>query len=176
MWFYRADDSGMAAEPRKGSTVEPQHRILYMQTHSAQKWMASPNLEPLASRFMDKLHLSFEALAIREDWTEYPDFFDFLQIVIRANIETLLGSKILELNPTLVQDFCDAKTYAPDYFRGWPRWLIPRAFQARDRVINGIEKWHKYALEHGDYTNIGDGEPDWDPIWGTQYSKVRYAA
>lgn len=162
----------MAAEPRKGSRVEAHNRILYMQTHSAQKWMASPHLEPLTQLFRTMLHRNFEALEIGEEWTEYPDLFVFLQTVIRANIETLLGSKILELNPDFVQDFCRAKDYAPGFFRGLPRCLIPEGFKARERVIEGIEKWHKYALAHGDHTNTGPEEPYWDPIWGSQYAKV----
>lgn len=173
MPFYRADDSGMAAEPRKGSTVEPHNRILYLQTHNAQKWMASPHLEPVTKRFGTILQRRFQALQISEDWVEYPSFFIFLEQVIHANIEAVMGSKILKLNPSLVQDFCDAKQHAPGFFRGWPRWLMPKAFRARDRIIDGVQRWHEYALGNGDHQNTGDGEPDWDPIWGSQYSKVR---
>lgn len=172
--FYQADDSGMAAEPRKGSQVTHENRILYHQTHTAQKFLASPSLDTMAQRYLRTLHHSIEALHIGTDWVEYPDLYKFCQMTVsRANIEAMTGSKILKLNPNLVADFWDAKQFAPDYFRGWPRWLVPKAFSARDRVIEAIRKWHDYAFANGDYTNTGSQDPDWDPVWGSKYAKVR---
>ncbi|KAI2615586.1 hypothetical protein GGR54DRAFT_257648 [Hypoxylon sp. NC1633] len=90
-----------------------------------------------------------------------------------ANIEAMMGSKILKLNPTLIEDFWAAKAFAPEYFQGWPRWLAPKIFRARDRVIDAIRKWHEYAFAHGDHTNTGPRDPDWDSVWGSKYAKVR---
>lgn len=133
--------------------------------------MASPRLDPLAKKFSTQLHHNLEALGIGEEWVDHPSLFDFLQVVIRANIETVWGSAVLNLNPNLVQDFCDAKEGAPGFFRGLPRWLLAKPFRARQRVIHSIEKWHEYALAHGDLD-----EPEWDPIWGSPYCKVSHSA
>ncbi|KAI1087870.1 cytochrome P450 [Rostrohypoxylon terebratum] len=172
--FYQADDSGMAAEVRKGSKVTQENRILYQQAHTAQKFLASPYLEPLIQRYTDMFRDSVEALRIGTDWVEYPDLYKFCQITsTRANIEAMMGSKILELNPNLVEDFWYAKNFAPDYFRGLPRWLAPNIYSARDRILEPIKKWHNYAFAHGDHTNTGPQDPDWDPIWGSKYAKVR---
>jgi hypothetical protein len=171
--FYRNDDSGMAAEPRKGSNVLPENRILYMQTHSAQKWMASPHLEPLGALFRRFLSQNTEALEIGDEWVNYTNLFAFLQSTfVKANIETLMGTKIFELNPNLLEDFGTAKSSAPEFFKALPSWLIPKATRARQRVFDAIEAWHDYALAKGDHTNTGDTEPDWDPIWGSKYCKV----
>ncbi|KAI1330299.1 cytochrome P450 [Xylariaceae sp. FL0255] len=174
MPFYLADNSGMAIEPRKGSQVAQEDRILFHQAHTHHKWLASPYLDPVVECFFEKLDRHFESLEIGDTWQEYPDLFQFIQsIIIGANIETLLGSKILEMNPNLVDDFCIAKKSVPEFLKGWPRWLALTGFRARDRVISALEKWHTYAQNNGDYSSTGDSDPDWDPVWGSKCEKVR---
>ncbi len=174
MPFYQADDSGMAAEVRRGSKVTQENRILYQQTHTAQKYLASPYLEPMTQRYLDFFEAGVEALGIGEDWVEYPDLYSFCKTTVSgANIQAMMGSKIMELNPTLVEDFWTAKAFAPEYFRGLPRWLASTAFSARDRIIGSVRAWHDYSFANGDHTNTGPQDPDWDPIWGSKYSKIR---
>ncbi|KAI0490288.1 cytochrome P450 [Xylaria cf. heliscus] len=172
--FYQADDSGMAAEVRKGSKVSQENRILYHQTHTAQKFLASPYLEPLAQRYTNMFRSNIEALKIGTEWVEYSDLYQFCQMTSsRATIEATMGSRILDLNPDLVTDFWSAKNSAPEYYRGLPRFIAPKIYAARDRVVKSIEKWHNFAFAHGDHTNTGPHDPDWDPIWGSKYVKVR---
>jgi hypothetical protein len=68
--FYQADDSGMAAEIRKDSKVTQENRILYQQVHTAQKFLASPYLEPLTQRYANMFRKNVEALEIATDWVE----------------------------------------------------------------------------------------------------------
>lgn len=174
MPFYQADDSGMAAVPRKGSTVNPDNRILYQQSRTAQKFLASPYLEPLSERYLKFFSCKIQSLRIGDDWVEFPSLYAFCQeAVTEANIKAMIGSKITELDPNIVQKFWQAKQYAPEYFLGLPRWLIPSAFAARDRVVESVMKWHEYGFSHGNHTDTGPADPDWDPIWGSKYSKVR---
>ncbi|KAH6653321.1 cytochrome P450 [Truncatella angustata] len=172
--FYDADDSGMAAEPRKGSKTAQEDRILYHQTHSAQKFLAAPYLGSLAERYLKFFNEHVDRLAIGETWVEYPDLYKFLQMTVsRANIEAMMGSKIFEVNPGLIEHFWLAKRNAHLYFRGWPRWLIPTAFRERDRVVDEIEKWHTYAFKNGNVTESSPRDPDWEPIFGSRYAKAR---
>ncbi|KAI1128000.1 cytochrome P450 [Nemania abortiva] len=172
--LYTADNSGMAAEPRKASKVAQEDRILFHQAHTHHKWLASPYLEPIAESFLRVLHEGISVLEIGESWVEYPDLYRFMRlIIVRANIEATLGSKVLELNPSLVEDFCDAATTVPKFLNGWPRWLAPKGFKARDRVIKALEKWHAYANVAGDYNSTRDGDPEWDAIWGSKCEKIR---
>ncbi|KAK6854935.1 cytochrome P450 [Apiospora arundinis] len=174
MPFYDADDSGMAAEPKKGSQTAQHNRILYHQTHSAQKYLAAPYLGPLAERYLKFFQANIEKLAIGEEWVEYPDLYAFLQMTVAgANVEAMMGSTLLEVNPGLMEHFWRAKRNAPTYFRGWPRWLVPTAFRERERVVDAIEKWHTYAFKHGSVTETGARDPDWEPIFGSRYAKAR---
>ena len=172
--FYDADDSGMAPEPRQGSGTAQKDRILYHQTHTAQKFLAAPYLGPLAQRYLDFFGGNVEALAIGESWVEYPDLYAFLQTTVSgANIEAMMGSKILEVNPGLVDRFWRAKRNAPSYFRGWPRWLAAAAFRERDHVVQDIQRWHAYAFRNGDVATTGPEDPDWEPTFGSRYVKAR---
>ncbi|KAI0879525.1 cytochrome P450 [Hypoxylon argillaceum] len=174
MPVYLADNSGMAAESRKASNVAQEDRILFHQAHTHHKWLASPYLEPLAELFLRKLDDKTRALDMGEDWVEYPNLFSFLQsIIISVNIETMLGSKVLELNPNLVEDLCSAFVAVPAFLKGWPSWLAPKGFKARERVIKALKKWHTYAHGAGDYNSTQESDPDWDAIWGSKCEKVR---
>lgn len=174
MPYYQADDSGMAAEVRKGSKVRQEDRILYQQVHTAQKYFAAPYLDLLIQRYTDMFGRNVEALNIGIEWKEYPDLYRFCQATSsQATIGAIMGSKILDLNPELVADFWAAKDAAPDFYRGLPRWLKPKMYAARERVVKAIGKWHDYAFAHGDHTLTEPGDPDWDPIWGSKYVKVR---
>jgi hypothetical protein len=120
MPFYQADDSGMAAESKKGSVVAPENRILYQQTHTAQKFLASPFLEPLSQRYLDFFTRKIEGLTVGEDWVVFPDLYKFCQeAVAEATIRAMIGPKIIELNPNFVQELWEAKQHAPEYFRGF---------------------------------------------------------
>ncbi|KAK8059252.1 hypothetical protein PG996_009182 [Apiospora saccharicola] len=180
MPFYDADDSGFASEPRKGSQTAQHNRILYHQTHSAQKFLAAPYLGPLAERYLHFFQAHVENLVPvgegedEDGWVEFPDLYAFLQTTVAgANVEAMMGSKLLELNPGLMAHFWRAKSHAPTYFRGWPRWLVPAAFRERERVVDAIEKWHAYAFEHGHVETTGARDPDWEPVFGSRYAKAR---
>lgn len=164
----------MAAEPRKGSRTVQEDRILYHQTHSAQKYLAAPYLGPLAERYLRFFRESVDRLVIGEDWMDHPDLYAFLQLTVsRANVEAMMGSDILKVNPGLIEHFWQAKRNAPAYFRGWPRWLVPRAFRERDRVVDEIAKWQEHALANANVMQTGPGDPDWEPVLGSRYEKAR---
>ncbi|KAI0965156.1 cytochrome P450 [Xylaria arbuscula] len=172
--FYQADDSGMEARPREGSTVAPENRILYQQTYTAQKFLASPYLEPLSQRYLTFFASKISSSGIGEDLVQFPSLYAFCQeVVTEANIKAMMGTKITELDPNIAKHFWEAKQSAPEYFRGFPRWLIPSAFAARDRIIESVMKWHEYGFSHGNHTNTSPKDPDWDPIWGSKYAKIR---
>lgn len=54
-----------------------------------------------------------------------------------------------------------------------PRWMVPRAYAARDRVFAAVKHWHRFARAHSDYRRNGPQDPDWDEYWGSAWLKVR---
>ncbi|KAF2197033.1 cytochrome P450, partial [Delitschia confertaspora ATCC 74209] len=172
--FYEADDSGMAGNPRKESKMEQKNRIHYWQAITAQKFLSGQHLVHLSNRYLTTLHRNLESLSIGEDWVDMPDLYNFLQRnVTRAAIESIMGSKILEMNPTLVEDFWNFDNCVPKFLRGLPRWLIPSAYKNRDNLLRNIKKWHEYAHKHSDCTKTGIEDPEWDPYFGFKLVRAR---
>ena len=64
------------------------------------------HLDCLNERFLETLGRDLDAMNIGDDWVEYPDLYRFLQLTVtRSSIETVFGSRLLELNPSFVEDF-----------------------------------------------------------------------
>ena len=115
-----------------------------------------------------------DALNITEEWVELPDLYRFLQInVTRSAVEAIMGSKILQMHPTLVEDFWTFDSNVPNFLRCMPRWLIPSAYRNRDSLLRKIKEWHAYAHQHSDCAKIGPEDPDWDQYFGHKIVKAR---
>ncbi|RYP83964.1 hypothetical protein DL769_001270 [Monosporascus sp. CRB-8-3] len=174
--FYKADNSGMATTPCKGSTVEHVNRIHFHQARTAQKFLSSQHLLYISEKYLATLERNLNSLhqTGTGEWAEYPDLYQFLQVqVVRASIATLMGTKILELNPTLIDDFWKFDTNVPLLMRGFPRWLIPGVYRARDRLHTSIKKWHAHAHAHSDCSKIQQGDPEWEPYFGSKLIRAR---
>ncbi|KAI2467415.1 cytochrome P450 [Annulohypoxylon bovei var. microspora] len=173
---YARDDSGMAAKPNKGSTVEHADRIQLHQAQTARRFLSGQHLVQTAERYVATFKRNLHALAKvnTDDWVEFPDLYQFLQIQItRASIETIMGSKILEMSPRLIEDFWEFDMSVPQFTRCLPRWLMPSAYRARDRLLNSIKEWHAYAHANSDCSKTNDEDPEWEPYFGSKLIRAR---
>lgn len=176
--FYEADDSGMAATPCKWSTVKQEDRIHYHQHHSAQKYMAAQHLSHLSERFLTTLSRNLEIFTSSEadskGWIEVPDLYSFLQRHVgAASIETMMGSEILRLHPTLLDNYAMFERSVPKFTRCLPRWLLPQEYKNRDRLLEAIKRWHTHSHAHSDCESLAPGDPEWDPYFGSKVIKSR---
>ncbi|KAI0483446.1 cytochrome P450 [Xylaria cf. heliscus] len=173
---YTNDDSGIGPKPLPGSTVSHKNRIWFHQSSAARKYLSGTSLKTITERFMGYLVSEIASnkttASSDNDWVELPDLYDFWKnIVFVAALNALYGPLLLKLNPDFVQEFWDYNAAIPTLMMGFPRWLTPKAYEARDKVLTGIKKWHRHALERSDVTNT---EAEWDDSWGSAYLKVRY--
>ena len=173
--IYEQDNSGTGSKPKPGSTVKPENRVYYQQHHAAHVYLSGRPLQGITQRFLRFLSVqNSENCAINYEWVEMPDFYSFVQNqLFEAAIKSLFGTHILRLNPTLSEDFWEYVTATPILAKGLPRWMAPRAFQKRDKIIQSIVKWHRFASLHSDYRSLEPSEDEWDPYWGSDYLKVR---
>ncbi|KAL9123060.1 MAG: hypothetical protein Q9187_000387 [Circinaria calcarea] len=173
--LYRADDSGIAPKPLPGTEVRPEHRIYYHQHLAAHKYLSGRPLQQMTERFMAILSRDLDGDGrITHDWKALPDLYTFWQNrVFRSATEALFGPHLLSLNPTFTEEFWMYISATPTLLKGLPRWMIPSAYRARDRVLESIKKWHRFAREHSDYTKTGPDDVEWDEYWGSKYLKVR---
>lgn len=173
--FYIADDSGMAAKPHVGSKVKQEDRVFYFQIRTAHKYLSGQHLHSLNDRFLATLDRDLETKEIGQDWVEYPDLYKFLQsTVTRASIETVYGRALLDLNPTFIDDFWEFEANAPRFLRGMPRWLMPNAYRARDKLVNAFMKTHTFAHSRSDYSKTGPRDPEWEPMLGSKLIRTRH--
>ena len=173
--FYEADNSGISPAPIAGTNVPPHHRINHLRFSAAQKYLYGPHLEGMTKRFVEKLgSLIVEDEAIKSDWTEIPDLTNFLQkMIFRAATTSLCGPHLLQLNPTFIDDFWEYIRDIPVLYKGFPRWLNPKAHRARDRCLAAIKKWHIYAWEHTDRSQ-DDDNISWEQYFGARIMRTRY--
>lgn len=173
--IYKQDNSGIGSKPKPGSTVKPENRVYYQQHHAAHVFLSGKSLQKITRRFLRVLSVQISHdSAINDEWVERPDFCSFVQDqLFEAAVTTLFGSHILPLNPTLSEDFWGYFMATPILATGLPRWMARGAHQKRDKMIQSIAKWHRFASKHSDYTNVEPIEDEWDPYWGSDYLKVR---
>lgn len=174
--LYGDDNSGPFPTPFPGSNVKPENRIRSHQMRAAHSFLAgSSNGIQLSKRYTKllRLGLSTSEIAIK-DWAEYPDLYAFLrELMFAASTEALFGSELLRIVPSLNKDFWTYDHHFPTLLRLPYRWLAPRAYKARDRMLENIRKWHAHAKAHSDYDRIEPQDPDWEPYFGTKYVRAR---
>jgi hypothetical protein len=84
-----------------------------------------------------------------------------------------LGSKILDMCPTIVEDFWTFDSNVPNFLPCIPRWLTPEAYPNRDHLLRMIKEWHAYAHRHSDCSKIIPEDPEWDLYFGLKLVKAR---
>ncbi|KAK3682774.1 cytochrome P450 [Podospora appendiculata] len=182
--FFRADNSGLSATPRKSSAVPEDSRINFLVAHSSAKLLQGVHLEAMSAKYLSTLFRTLDAplhkapgshrVSVGSGWTEFPDLYTFLQrITIGSTVEAIAGSKLLELYPGLVDDLPRFQSYVPKFLQLLPRWLIPEAFRVRDRLLGGIKAWHVHAHQHSDCNRLGPDDPEWEPYFGIKLVRRR---
>lgn len=172
---YKDDDSGIAPTPLQGTNVEPKKRIWYHHSKVAHMYLSGKSLQELGTRFMELLsHNIAEDESIGTKWIERPDLYLFWQDqIFEAALGALFGPHLLRLNPTFTRDFWAYVGCMSTLMMGLPRWITPKSWRARKKVLEGIKTWHRYAVAHSDPGKEGR-EKDWDEYWGSTYLKARY--
>jgi hypothetical protein len=111
---------------------------------------------------------------IRDEWITMPDLYTFLQYeVFNAAVEALCGQYLLTQYPGFVDDFWEFDQSVPTLFKGLPRWLTPRPYKVRQRLLDAIKSWHRVAREYSDFTKSGPNDAEWDPYWGSKLMRAR---
>ncbi|KGO48193.1 Cytochrome P450 [Penicillium expansum] len=177
MPLYRQDDSGIAPTPLPNTHVAPEHRIYYHQHKSAHRFLTGDALRHMTERFTRVLSRELHrdaAIGPDDDWVQLPDLYTFWKSrIFHAAVHALFGPYLTLLTPGFEQDFWHYVDAIPTLTMGLPRWMIPGAYAARDRVFTAVKTWHRFARAHSDYRQNGPDDPDWDKYWGSTWLKVR---
>ncbi|MCJ1468018.1 hypothetical protein MMC07_006644 [Pseudocyphellaria aurata] len=172
--LYARDDSGPFATPLAGSHVLPENRIRFLHWSSAHQHLASAG-NSMGERYMNILSRNVSAAtSIGIEWVEMPDLFEWIQkLAFLAATESLCGSSILSLHPTLTEDFWAFVGCLPTLVKWVPRWSSPVAHKKRDKMLMMVKEWHAFADAHSDFAKPAADDPEWDPYFGSKYVKAR---
>ncbi|KAI0195402.1 cytochrome P450 [Xylaria flabelliformis] len=176
---YRNDKSGIGAVPLAGSSVPEKLRVWHHQHKTSARYLQGESLRQMTTRVIDHLSAELAKTTPGEpidsgDWVELDDFYTwFVHKLFAASTVAIFGAHILKLNEGFVKDFWEYMESWPTYSKMLPKFLAPRAYRARQRVLDGIKKWHQFARQHSDYRNNSSEYPDWDEYWGSSWIKAR---
>ncbi|KAL2285588.1 hypothetical protein FJTKL_07619 [Diaporthe vaccinii] len=84
-----------------------------------------------------------------------------------------MGTEILRLNPNLIEEYDIFEHSIPKFARCLPRWLLPKEYANRDKLLDGFKKWHVHAHAKSDCSRLAPEDPEWDPYFGTKLMKAR---
>lgn len=146
--FFEADDSGITLDPHPKSSTPPEDRVFYLMHKATIDNLAGSQLKIAAQKFQTALESQIEACSITDEWVEMDDLFRFLQPLISSSIvQAMCGVNFVRNFPDFVEDLRSFNLKMPLLLRGWPRWMIPTAWQKRDRCIAAMTEWRKLNNE-----------------------------
>ena len=151
MMFFKADDSGITVDPHPQSSVRSDDRVFYLIHKATVDCLGGSHLTIAAQNFQHALQKNIEASPITDEWIEMDDLFIFMQpLISRSTVEAICGPKFLQQFPEFVGDFWNFNRRVPKLLQGWPRCMMPKAWQARDRCIETMKIWRKLCNEDFD--------------------------
>ncbi|KAF2126947.1 cytochrome P450 [Dothidotthia symphoricarpi CBS 119687] len=159
----------------KGVTEKQREALEYTHLTLPRKHLTGVSLIPVADLYTSTLSSNLnDKMFQTEFWTMVEDFWSFFQQTItRCILETLFGSALLKQYPSVVRDYWEFDTGIENFTRGLPRFVMPAAHDARDRLHRGIEKWLKTNHSGTDFARFGDDDPVWDEQKGSKFIQER---
>ena len=171
--FCESDNSGRGPRPHPLSNVKKENRIWFLTHDSAATYLSGPHLKPLASSLQHHLRLRIDGLSFPHGWVMNTDLYTFLyNLMFPSQIEVLFGTSFLNLNPDFPSDFRVFHQGLVYLLRGYPRWMVPKAWDARERCLKSIKDWHIYVQEQ----QADEAMPchkDRTRIYGSRFISVR---
>ncbi|KAI1292595.1 cytochrome P450 [Xylaria venustula] len=171
--IYEADDSGPFPKPLQGSNIPPEKRIHRFLAEGIEKALIGPGFSPTFSRLRQTYVKQMSNLEIGLEWNEFEDFRRFIHITTgQSTIEAIFGPNLVRLNPAFMEDLFEFDRALPWLSKGIPRFIMPTAYRAREKLHRNFVAWYKSAREcFQDHLIYGDG--DGDPFWGSNWMRQR---
>ena len=159
---YRADNSGSGTKPHSVSQVAPDARPFHATHKGLLHGLTGTGLGPNTRRYVQAFIRDLQSYQCGQpsaklsvsapgEWLCAADMFHFIQHTVgSAMIEAHFGPALLRLSPTYMEDLWKLDAGIPWFSRQVPRFLMPGIYRARDRMIQSLMAWYKYARENFD--------------------------
>lgn len=174
-WFYTPEESmHHYASHNHTGTVSKTEDLEDVQASNSIRYLSGKYLLSVTERYLAILQRRLSNLDLPDAGMEISDFYAWLQSQVTPSvIEAMMGSRILEMYPGVVEDFWEFDRNIPNFSRGLPRWVIPTAYKTRDRLLANLKAWNQLAHSNSDCTQYENGDPEWDEFFGTKLIKAR---
>jgi hypothetical protein len=132
----------------------------------------------LSQRFQGNLRDRFKAhqAYVSPEGVVFDDFIDFFSNDISAALlDAMCGKGLIKRNPTFTKAFwiyCDS---LPIFMKQTPRFLAPKAYNARKEVLAAVADWQSWACENFDANTTPLDENGDDEFWGTAFFRDRFS-
>ncbi|KAF2029796.1 cytochrome P450 [Setomelanomma holmii] len=161
--FYKNDDGQMD----------------HVQMKHIRQWVTGTSLISMSKKVYERLNVNIGKEVLQNsdaEWLEIPDLFAFVQDHVTVAItETTMGTDITEQYPKMTEDQWTFMDRSIEMVTGLPRFIIPTAYNARDRLLESIKKWSRKSEA---LRTAGKADPFWDASAGSglmQERQERYA-
>jgi hypothetical protein len=172
MKIYHADNTGINPQPHGGDSIPAKDRYYYLTRKNTVGFFNGPGLKHFGNRFGALLTKEIDRLDLGTEWIEHEDLYAFVRkLLVGPAIEAMCGPFLLEQSPTFTEDFWKFDSDMFYFFKGWPRWLAPRAWRNRTKVLNSLKNWHAFARDNFDESCVeSDGH---DRFYGSPLMRSR---
>lgn len=172
--FWMDDDSGHHLQPHPDSKIPPHLRIDYLAYSLVSTFLTGDGWKPFARRFTTNLaERLLNVDFVRSEWSNLPDLYVFMQTeLFHAAVEAMCGQNLLSKNPTFVEDFWAFDKVLPRLAKGYPQWLYPQSYRARDKCLASLKRWHEVIRTH--FNESAVDSKGWNPAYGAEFVKNRH--
>lgn len=126
----------------------------------------------LTTKFKECFDASLRDADIDREWKTI-DLLAWLRPrMFNASTTAVLGSKILEMNPKLAEQYWHYDSGFLPRFYGLPKLLKPEAYLHMEELVSQTEKWVQYNLDKCD--RKPPEEPEWEPDFGAKIVRARH--
>ncbi|KAM7202704.1 Cytochrome P450 [Rhypophila sp. PSN 637] len=177
---YANDTSGARLKPIPGSSAgRPEDRIILITHENLVSGLLKDGLEPITQRFQKYFAETLQSLDIHtrdREWIEGPDLVFFFEQHLGASlIRTLFGDHLLSQNPDFLPSLWEYDKRIELLASRVPRFLAPRVYRLRDKLLQWVKNWHADAVAHTkSHRHDAENHSYSDPSWGTKMMRERY--
>lgn len=168
---FANDKSGRLAAPLPGTEDTPQNQRYWAAMHSimhkylSQTYYANALASTYQRFFAQELDARFP---VGEEWTEARIVPIMKDQMARAAIMSLLGCRIFEVIPNLLDLFWDYDKVLGTILYGPPKWLFPGVYATAERCCGATAKFFQSAAGSFDWDG-SEAEADWEPLFGSRF-------
>ncbi|KAJ0108222.1 hypothetical protein J7T55_000187 [Diaporthe amygdali] len=170
--LYLQDNSGPDAKPFAGSMVRHHNRVEFHARISQQRLLLGSGQSSLFRRLFSNITMRLSSLEIGQEWENVSDLLDvFKSNLTAATVDSLAGPALLQRHPSLVKDIWTIDKNIIGLLLKMPRFMNPKAHQARDRALEAVQDWQAWARQN--FTPDAVDEEVNDPFWGSSFFRER---